>query len=46
MANTREEEIQNVETSKIDKVEVSLNKLKNKETRIFIFVARFTNHAA
>lgn len=46
MANTREEEIQNVETSKIDKVEVALNKLKNKESRVLIFVARGTNPAA
>ena len=46
MANTREEEIQNAETSKIDKVEVALNKLKNKESRILIFVARGTNPAA
>jgi hypothetical protein len=46
MANTREEEIQNAETSKIDKIEVALNKLKNKESRVLIFVARGTNPAA
>ena len=40
MANTREEEIQNAETSKIDKVEVALNKLKNKESRILIELRR------
>lgn len=46
MANTREEEIQNAETSKIEKIEIALNKLKNKESRILIFVATGTNPAA
>jgi len=46
MVNKREEEIQNAEISKINKVEVALNKLKNKESRILMFVAKGTNPAA
>ncbi len=46
MANTREEEIQDAEISKIDKVKIALNKLINKESRILIFVAKGNNPAA
>lgn len=44
--STREDEIKNAEMSKIDKVKDALSKLKNKKSRVLMFVARGTNPAA
>ena len=46
MANTREEEIQDAEKLKIEKVEIALNKIKNTESRVLIFIARGTTPSA
>lgn len=46
MVNTREQEIQTAELSKIDKVKVALEAIKNKESQFLFFVARSTNPAA
>jgi hypothetical protein len=46
MANTREQEIKDAEVSKIEKVKIALEAIKNKESQFLFFVAQTNNPAA
>lgn len=46
MTNTREEELTDIEVSKIDKIKIALEAIKNKKSKFLFFVAKTTNPAA
>lgn len=46
MSNKREEEIKEVELSKIDKIKISLEDIKNKKSKFLFFITKTNNPAA
>lgn len=46
MSKTREQELNDIEMSKIDKLKIALNDIKNKKSKFLFFVAKSVNPAA